>query len=193
MPSKSGKHEIPKGYEKLAGSARPRSSGAKLLGPLDANEVVAVTLVLRHKPGSPALPDHQHWQDTPLAQRRFLSPKEYAESYGASQADADAVIAFAASHGLTVIDSHLGRRTVDISGTAAQMNAAFGIALNRYESPRPAHKPRSKAGAEDRTHATHVHRGYDGDLHIPSELGAIVTAVIGFDNRALGGPGGSSG
>jgi hypothetical protein len=193
MPSKSGKHKIPKGYQKLTGSDRPRSSAAKLLGPLDLNEIVSVTLVIRHKSGSPPLPDQQHWQNTPLGQRQFLSPDRYAEIYGASQADLDAVTSFASSHGLTVLSSHAGRRTVDISGTAAQMNAVFGIELNRYESPRHAHKLRGKASADDKAHATNIHRGYDGEVYIPSELAGIVIAVLGFDNRALGGPGGSSG
>jgi hypothetical protein len=38
-----------------------------------------------------------------------------------------------------------------------------------------------------------MHRGYDGPVHIPDALAGIVTAVIGLDNRAVGGPGGSSG
>jgi hypothetical protein len=122
-----------------------------------------------------------------------LSSEDYAEMYGASQADLDAVISFATSHGLTVLKSHAGRRTVDVSGTAAQMNAAFGIQLNRYESPRPERKRRGKASAEDELHSTHIHRGYDGEVHIPRDLAGIVTAVIGLDNRALGGPGASSG
>ena len=193
MASKSEKDKVPKGYQKLNGSERPRSSTAKLLGPLDPKEIVSVTLVVRHKPGSPPVPDHQHWQNSPLGQRRFLSPEQYAEVYGASQTDLDAVTSFVASHGLTVLNSHAGRRTVSISGTTAQMNAAFGIQLNRYESPRPKHKRRGNASTAEKSPSTHIHHGYDGPVHIPSQLASIVTAVIGFDNRALGGPGGSSG
>ena len=89
------------------------------------------------------------------------------------------------SQGLSVLASHAGRRTLDISGTAEQMNAAFGVQLNHYESPRRVSKRRA---AE-----THIHRGYDGEVHIPSSLTGIVTAVIGLDNRAPGGAGASSG
>jgi hypothetical protein len=193
MASESSETDVPQGYRQLNGSERPRSSSAKLLGPLDPNEIVSVALILRHKPGSPALPDLQYWHDTPLGHRQYLSPERYAEIYGASQADLDAVTSFALSHGLTILRSHAGRRTVDISGTAAQLNAAFGIQLNRYQSPRPSPKRSRTAGAEDEAYATHIHRGYDGPVYIPSGLSGIVTAVIGFDNRAVGGPGSSTG
>jgi hypothetical protein len=190
MDSKSDKVRVPKGYLKLKGSERPRPSAAKMLGPLDPTETVSVTLVLRHKPSSPDLPSQEYWKNTPIGQRRFLSPTQYADTYGASQADLDLVTSFVTSHGMNVLNTHAGRRTVSISGTAALMNAAFGIRLNRYESPRPAQTRRMKTG--DVT-TTHIHHGYDGSVHIPAELADIVTAVIGLDNRALGGPGGSSG
>jgi|GEM_PF-3562402 hypothetical protein len=184
MASKPPKNNAPEGHHELAGSTRPRSSGAKLLGPLGSEEIVSATLVLRHKPGSPPLPDQEYWQSTPLGQRRYLSPEQYAEIYGASQADLDAVTSFVTAHGLIVLASHTGRRTVSISGTAAQMNAAFGIHLNRYESPRPKPKRSAQATAEEESYSTHIHHGYDGYVHIPAELADIVTAVIGLDNRA---------
>jgi kumamolisin len=193
MVYKSEKDRVQKGYHKLNGSERPRSSYAKLLGHLDPKEIVSATLVLRHKPGSPALPDHQHWQNTPINQRQFLTPEQYAETYGASQSDLDAVITFITSHGLTVLSSNAGGRTVSISGTAAQMNETFGIQLNRYESPRHEQRLRTKAADAESVPSTHIHHGYDGPVHIPTELSGIVIAVIGLDNRALGGPGGSSG
>jgi hypothetical protein len=75
MASKPPKNNAPEGHHELAGSTRPRSSGAKLLGPLGSDEIVSATLVLRHKPGSPPLPDQEYWQSTPLGQRRYLSPE----------------------------------------------------------------------------------------------------------------------
>jgi pro-kumamolisin-like protein len=198
MASPSEGHKVPEGYHQLSGSERPRSSGSRYHGPLDLNDQVSATLVLRRKPDAPSLPDHQHWDNTSLAQRQFLSPQQYAESYGASQADIDAVIAFVSSHGLKVLDSHAGRRTVAISGGAAQINAAFGIQLNRYETPRPeyrsrAHSMSAKESALNAAAQMHMHHGYDGPVHIPDALAGIVIAVIGLDNRAVGGPGGSSG
>ena len=114
MANNSEEHQVPRGYHKLNGSERPRSSASKTLGPLDPSEQVSATLVLRRKPGSPALPDHQHWANTPLNQRQFLTPQQYAYSYGASQADLDAVTSFVTSHGMKVLEAHAGRRTVSI-------------------------------------------------------------------------------
>ncbi len=37
----------------------------------------------------------------------------------------------------------------------------------------------------------HVHRGFEGPVHLPPKLVGIVTAVIGLDNRRLGGPAGT--
>jgi hypothetical protein len=194
MAANSGKNKSPKEYQKLTGSERPRSSAAKFKGPLDPDTPISVTLVLRHKPGSAALPDAQHWQNTPIGRRQFLTPQQFADTYGASQDDLSAVTSFVTSQGMTVLSSHPGRRTVSISGTAAQMNAAFGIQLNLYESPLPKH--RSRTGiipTEKSPRTTHTHHGYDGPISIPTALAGIVTAVIGLDNRALGHPGGSSG
>lgn len=87
MASNSENHKVPEGYQKLSGSERSRSSASKSHGPLDPNEQVSATLIVRGKPSSPALPDHQHWQSTPLGQRQFLSPEQYAETYDAAQAD----------------------------------------------------------------------------------------------------------
>ena len=71
----------------LAGSERPRPETHKLIGPVDAGEQVAVTLVIRRKPGSPALPDLDYWRKTPLSEQRILTPAEYAETYGAHAGD----------------------------------------------------------------------------------------------------------
>jgi hypothetical protein len=196
MAAKSKGPAVPEGYQALTGSERPRPSTSRDLGPLAADDEVSATLVIRPRQGSPALPDHQHWDNTPPGQRQYLSPEQYAETYGASQADVDAVTSFVSSHGMRVLQAHLGRRTVAVAGTSAQINAAFGIQLNRYETPRPEYRSRAvseKAAAEDESPQTHTHHGYDGPIHIPDALAGVVTAVIGLDNRAVGGPGGSSG
>jgi Pro-kumamolisin, activation domain len=188
----------PKDRRPITGSDRPRPSESQSLGPLNPDQQVSATFVVRHKPEAPPLPDHQYWASTRLGERKYLSPREYANTYGASQSDIDAVTAFAIAQGLTVLDTHAGRRTVAVAGTASRMNAAFGIRLNRYETPLP--QRRSRAPATTRgtltqplAAAVSMHHGYDGPLHIPAELEGIVVAVVGLDNRAVGDCGGSSG
>ena len=179
MPAQSRLHAI-------KGSERPRSERSRLLGALDSNEQLYITFILRSRPDGPPLPDQEHWRKTPPGKRTFLSPREFAEKYGASQADLDVVANFAASHGMTVVEKQVGPAVVVACGTAAQMNAAFGITLNRYESPRHVSKRPRRDGRHEKKHAeatTQVYRGFDGSVHIPAELAAIVTAVFGLDNR----------
>jgi kumamolisin len=92
-------------------------------------------------------------------------------------------------HGLTVRESHVGRRSVALVETAAHMKSAFGVTLNRYEAPLP--PPRKGWG--DAEPETHVHHGYDGPLHIPAELADIILGVVGLDDRRWGTPAGGSG
>jgi hypothetical protein len=194
MKENSRQKSSAQGQQKLSGSERPRISGSKLLGALDANEQVSFTLVLRHKLGSPSLPDLSYWQNTSLSKRKYLSPTEYAQTHGAAKGDIDAVVNFISSHGMTVLQSHLGRRTVSISGTAAQIHTMFGVQLNHYESPLPKPPRRTRVGKSTEPPAgKHLHRGYDGAIHLPAELTGIVTAVVGLDNRRISVPSGGTG
>jgi hypothetical protein len=190
---------IPDGYRPLPGSERPQIAGATLVGPFPTTERVSVTLLLRHKPGSPALPDLQHWQDTPPDQRQFLSVDEFYERHGAVQEDLEEVLAYLKRKGLHVSEQHVGRRRMVVEGTAAEINSAFGITLNRYRAPArvlPGHrKDRKEDGArpfgEHAPMGEQVYRGFEGPAHLPAKLIGIVEAVIGLDNRRLGGPAGA--
>ncbi len=189
----------------VAGSERLRPPSHRRVGAADAGAQIGVTIVVRPRPGSLPLPDLSHWQSTPPGKRKFLSPDEYARAHGAAQADLDAVAAFAAEHGLRVSSSHAGRRHVTVVGTVARMNAAFGVALNRYEATMPSSGRRSEreptpapSRRRGRTNApapataeTYTYYGYDGAVHVPKELDGIVLAVVGLDNRLLGVPAGS--
>ncbi len=171
----------------LAGSERPRPAGSRLLQPLDDAARVHITLLIRSRPGAPPMPDLEHWQRTPLNERHFVTPGEFAGTWGAADADLDAVATFVEAHGMRVLERHAGRRSVSIQGTAAQMHAAFGVRLNSYESPLPALSRRGDASPRP----THVHHGYDGFVHLPPALSGIVTAVVGLDNRSISVPAGS--
>ena len=179
---------VPPRYAALDGSERPRPDAHQLVGPVEADKVIGVTLILRPRPGSPPLPG----LDAPPGRPRVLSADEYAQTYGAAEADLDAVTAFAADHGLTVTERHAGRRSVTVTGTAAQLNAAFGVALNYYQAPRPPAVAHRQVSSEEPA-AVYTHHGYDGAVHVPAGLAGIVQAVVGLDNRSLGGAGGSSG
>ncbi len=196
---------------RIAGSERPRPASHKPLRALEAGARLGVTIVVRPAPGSPPLPTLEDWQATPIRSRQYLTPANYAARHGAAPADMKAVEAFARSHGLEVTESHAGRRSVVVVGTAAQMNAAFGIRLHTFEAPLPSSPRARKIGVLERQQPakaeparrarragaplaaqTHVYHGYDGHVSVPAELG-VIHAVVGLDNRRLSAPAGGTG
>lgn len=188
---------IPSGYKPLPGSERPQIAGSTLIGPVEGPERIQVTVLLRKRPGSPPLPDLEHWQNTPHNKRKTLSPAEFGETYGAAEDDMDAVLEYLTSKGLRMADKHAAYGRIVVEGTAAQINATFGVTLNLYRTPEREvqhHHYKEREGRPFGDHMNlgeHVHRGFAGPVHVPSKLIGVVTAVIGLDNRRLGGPAGA--
>jgi kumamolisin len=73
--------------------------------------------------------------------------------------------AFAHEHGLDVPRVSLAQRAVDLAGTVAAMEAAFGTKLKRYTKAKQSFRIRS------------------GSITIPGELVDIVEGVFGLDDR----------
>jgi hypothetical protein len=184
----------PAGYVPIPGSERPQVPGSTLLGPVKASDKIGFTILLRERPDSPGLPPIEHWQSTPPSRRQFYSAEEFMRTHGAADEDARALIEFLESESLRVIEADAGRRRVVVEGTAARINRAFGVTLNRYRAPhRFVSRPIRKSDGnivEGETITEHEHRGFEGQVHVPSALAGVVSAVIGLDNRRLGGPAG---
>ena len=142
-------------YAVLAGSQK----AAPLAGAIDtlnANEVMTVTVRVRRKKSiEPALKRGQHF-----------SHEEYEKNYGASAADLAAVEAFAQLHHLSVVESSSARRSVLLTGTVKDFEAAFQVHLSHY---------RDASGA--------TFRGRTGGINIPGHLADVVQGVFGLDNR----------
>ena len=181
----------------LEGSIRPHVQGSVLIGPVKDGEKIHFTLLLRSRPGGPGLHDFDHWQNTPPEKRSFISVESFLKEYGAADEEFEAVINFLRSHNLRMTEGRAERRRIEAEGTAADINKAFDITLNMYKVLN--HFPKKfvpkkddgKTGHEkENLHQTteHIHRGYEGPLHLPENISDIVTAVIGLDNRRLGGP-----
>jgi len=107
-------------FHSIHGSERPGNKRSRLLGPLETTEPVSVTFVLRSRPGGSPLPDIKYWRKTPPGKRTFLSPSEFLEKYGASEADIDAVRCFAISQGC----SDLAGRVQSFGGDPSQIPAS---------------------------------------------------------------------
>jgi subtilase family serine protease len=108
------------------------------------NQVANVTLMLRIR-NQDALEQFIQETVTPGSRhfQQFLSTKDFASRYGASDADVAQVQAFLKTNGLSgqVLDSHLA---IKVSGTLAQFGKAFGTSIHNYVSPatgQPFHRP----------------------------------------------------
>lgn len=70
----------------------------------------------------PASTSYHHW----------LSPEDYADRFGVSQADIDTIIAWVKSVGLFVDDVARGRNSIVLSGTVSDIQRAFRTEIHNY-------------------------------------------------------------
>ena len=96
-----------------------------------------------------------------------LSRAQFGREYGADPAAVKAVRAFARQFGLTVAATpeQLAARTLKLTGSRKQMEAAFGVSLSEQQ------------------HAGRTYRIREGSIHIPTTLSGLVEAVLGLDDR----------
>ena len=149
----------------LAGSDNVQRPGLDAAGALDSNRTIHASVILRRKRPLPA-------SAMQAGSGRFLSHAEMEEAHGADPSEIEKVEEFAHEAGLSVVDSSTLKRRVTLSGTAQQMEAAFGAKLIQYRS--------EKTGGE--------YRGRTGTISIPSELKDSVLAVLGLDARPVAEP-----
>ncbi len=144
----------------IPNSEHHRPQQGTSIGPTPANQEVMVTVVLKRR------------QPLDLAgmRGRRMSRQEYTDQYGASQAAIDQITAFAAQHGLSVVETSRARRRVFLRGTVAQMQAAFGVTLNDYE------------------HAGRRFHALTGPISVPETALPVVEAVLGLDTRPIAQP-----
>ncbi len=149
-------------HRPLHGSLRHIMPGARRLGRAQPDERLEVSVILRPPGTEVAARVARMSQGETVAP---MSREEFAVQGGAKAADMKAVHDFAAAHHLAVVGSHSARRTVVLSGTVAQFEAAFGVELDAYE------------------HESGSYRGRTGEIMLPDALSGIVQAVLGLDNR----------
>ncbi|MGE5288382.1 MAG: protease pro-enzyme activation domain-containing protein [Micromonosporaceae bacterium] len=146
----------------LPGSERGPLAGAGAAEPVDGAQRLEVTLVLRRRAELPA----QYVEGTSTLTREQLT-----ERHGSDPGDIARVRDVAARYGLEVEEVDAGSRRIRLAGTVSALSEVFGASLGRVTSPHPA----------GRGYAEHRYRV--GALRLPAELGGIVTAVLGLDDR----------
>ncbi|BDI29747.1 hypothetical protein CCAX7_17980 [Capsulimonas corticalis] len=99
---------------------------------------------------------------------RYLSPQEFLEQYGPTQADYDAVAAYAAGQGFTVLKRHANRLVLDVAAPSATVERAFSVRLLQY---------RDRAGA-----AFHAP---DAAPAVPAAVAARLSGVVGLNSQRV--------
>jgi kumamolisin len=148
----------------LKGSERTAVSGARVVAAAEPSERLEVTVLVRRN-----APEDFATRVANIASGRppgpCLSREEFAKRHGAAASDLAAVRAYANASGLAVVQEHAARRTVVLSGTVAQFNAAFHVQLQHMQ------------------YAGGSYRGRTGAIQLPAALDGIVEAVLGLDSR----------
>jgi len=67
--------------------------------------------------------------------RHYLTPEQFAERFGPSDSDYQALTAFAQEKGLTVTKSNANRMVLNVTGTAPDVEKAFHVKMNTYSHP----------------------------------------------------------
>jgi len=148
---------------RLRGNVSPLTQRATDLGRLNpAMRLRQVTLVfdqsasqksalktLSEQQRNPASPNYHQW----------LTPEQYANRFGMSQADLDKVAAWLKSQGFTVDGASRSRTRLSFSGTVAQVESAFQTEFHQY-----------KVDGE-------VHLANSTEPSVPSALGGIVAGL----------------
>lgn len=154
----------------IPGSHKKPLPEARVGGDLDPNARVEVSVRARAR---------QPWAGTEAAsafcaaspaQRHYLSRGEFAARYGADPADLQRLEQFARAFHLEVVGRDPGQRLLRLAGTAAAVQAAFGVRL--------------KAAATGRTRFHYR----SGPVRVPQHVASLIEGVFGLDDRPAARP-----
>src|SRR5216684_5416196 len=90
----------------------------------------------------------------------WLTPQQFGERFGASDADIDAIVQWLQSHGLLTMEISNGRREIEFSGTARQIEEAFQTEIHNYQFN------------------GEMHVANANDISIPEVLAPVVSGVV---------------
>lgn len=152
----------------LPGSEPKGNLDAQDLGPVDPDAQAEITVVLCSQMSGREMDRAVHAAFTqPVSERKYLTREELADLRGAKPEDIQRVESFAQDHHLIVTQVDPASRTVEIRGTLADLQTAFGVELRKYE----------KQGTQ--------FRSYKMPIMLPASLAGAVEAVLGLDNHPI--------
>lgn len=140
-------------------------SGLLPLGRVDRDKVIGVTLALplRDLASAERLVADQANRTSP-AFMRYLTPAEFGDRFGRTAAEYDQIQRWLESQGLRIVETYPSRSLVRAQGSAAQVERAFSVRLNRY-----------------RVQGRDVYSN-DTTPSVPAAVGTPILGVFGLDN-----------
>ncbi len=110
---------------------------------------------------------HALYDEASFQYRQYLTPKRFAEQFGPTEAEYEAVKEFAQAHGLQITATYPNRLLLDVAGQVADIEKAFQITLNTYQHP------------------TEKRKFYAPDVEPSVDPALAVLAINGLDNFVL--------
>ncbi len=144
--------------------ARRTFPGHTRLQAVEPTTRVELQVVLRTPEGEPSL---EETAKQVTRERKPWTQEEYLRRYAASPADVASVRAFAAAHGLDVVEEKPEWRTVTLAGPVGVLQRLFDTQLQEVHY-------------ETRSFRTHA-----GPARLPLELSEVVRGVFGLDTLPL--------
>ena len=142
-----------------------RPAGVERVDEVVPDQPITVTVTVRGRDLEGLDATVRLLDETPLAERRYLTRSELAERHGAGRSDLERVASFYREQGLLVVEQSVARRCVVVRAGARAVAAAFGVSFGTYRHP---------AGS---------YRGLDGPYSVPADLADVITAVLGLEDR----------
>jgi kumamolisin len=145
-----------------------RSGQAKAVGRLPQTQTLQLDLVLqlRDEAGLKSFLRDLYNPASP-SYRKYLTPQEFTARFGPTQADYDAVVHYAQTHGLQVVGGTRDGMEVQVKGPVSAIESAFHVTLRTYQHP-----------TENRTY-------YSPDKEPTVDLSFSLWHISGLDNYSL--------
>jgi uncharacterized repeat protein (TIGR01451 family) len=126
--------------QKLNGRHVPAAvAGLAPVGDLPGSQRLnlAIGLPLRNQPELDSLLQQLYDPASPNY-RRYLTPEQFTERFGPTEADYQALMDFAKANGLTVTVTHPNRMVLSVVGAITDIAKAFQVTMRVYRHPREA-------------------------------------------------------
>jgi hypothetical protein len=157
----------------LAGSLTERPATSSTLGRLSpVTKLNGMSLILKRTPEQEAaLTKLLYDQQDPASPsfHKWLTPEAFGDRFGLAQADLDVLTTWLQSQGFVVTEISPSRNRIVFSGSGAQVEAAFGLTIRRFQRDGQTFFENSDP------------------VHLPQSLSDVVSGVTGLSSYHLQG------